>query len=71
MEARKRICSSFKRNPDDSWTSITSVRMKTPLVQVLVQINPGTIFKSGEFFLGMDVARRLDAVCGKTDADRS
>jgi hypothetical protein len=39
--------------------------MKTPIVQLVVQISPGAVFRKGELFLGMDVASRLDAVCGE------
>lgn len=63
MDDENRICAAVRKNPDGSWVSVTDVRMKMPLVQVLVRIAPGTTFRSGEFFLGMDIARRLDAVC--------
>jgi hypothetical protein len=43
--------------------------MKTPQLRLLVQIAAGTTFRAGEFFLGMDIARRLDTVCSGDAAE--
>jgi len=61
MRMEKPFCQSFRKNPDGTWTSVHQTLVHTPLVSVLV--NAGTIFRPGEFFMGVDMVTRLEREC--------
>jgi hypothetical protein len=63
MKSEKTLCQSFRRNPDGSWTSIYQTRLDTPLVTI--QLNAGTRFQPGDYFMGIDLVARLEAECGE------
>lgn len=54
-------CYAFKKNPDGTWTCIQQIAIKTPTGEV--KIGPGTTFRKGVLFMGIDLAKLLDEKC--------
>ncbi len=52
-------CNAFLKNPDGSWTVIEKAYIPVQDVRV----NPGTVFRPGQTFLGDDMAERLSRAC--------
>ena len=53
------ILQSFRRNTDGSWTCIAPVTLEGP--QGRIQVVEGASFRRGSSFMGVDIARFLDA----------
>lgn len=54
-------CEAFRRNPDDSWSSIRVTDVPSPLGAI--RIPGGMEFRRGRTLCGVDVAGLLDEQC--------
>jgi hypothetical protein len=52
---------AFWRNEDGSWICIDPITIEHP--QGRVQVSPGTTLRPGVPFMGIDLAKWLDAEC--------
>ena len=50
---------AFRKNADGSWSCIQDVTLNGPGGRI--QVAAGTRFERGQFFMGVDLARFLDA----------
>jgi hypothetical protein len=63
MGASQRVTSSFWRNADGSWICTEPVTLNHPHGRM--QVTPGTTFRRGESFMGVDLALWLDDQANK------
>jgi hypothetical protein len=59
----QKVTSSFWRNADGSWICTEPVTLNHPHGRI--QVTPGSTFKRGEFFMGVDLALWLDDQASK------
>jgi hypothetical protein len=65
MGGTQKVTGSFWRNADGSWICTEPVTLYHSLGRM--QVAPGSTFKPGEFFMGVDLALWLD---NQADTDR-
>jgi hypothetical protein len=58
----ERVCKSFKRNRNGSWTSIRSVAFSIPGIGN-IELLSNTTLTQGVLYMGFDVAAWLDTIC--------
>ena len=63
MGGIQKVTSSFWRNADGSWICTEPVTIHHPHGRM--QVAPGTTFKPGKFFMGVDLALWLDDQASK------
>jgi hypothetical protein len=63
MGIEQKATSSFWRNADGSWICTEPATLNHPHGRM--QVTPGTIFKRGELFMGVDLALWLDDQANK------
>lgn len=54
----KSFSKAFRRNPDGSWTCLTSATLEGPGGRI--QVTPGITFVAGTKFMNVDLAKWLD-----------
>ena len=58
----KDICGCFRRNPDGSWLCVSDCTFNGPGGRI--QVARGSAFAPGTIFMGFDLPKWLDKLCG-------
>jgi len=64
----ERVCNSFRRNPDGSWTCTQAVSFSVPGIELGAL--SGWTFKPGEIHSGVDIAAWLTQNCKAPNPSR-
>jgi hypothetical protein len=57
---RKRITDAFRREADGSWTCVDAITVDHPSGRM--QFTPGAVFHPEDVFMGVKIAKWLDAL---------
>lgn len=60
------ICTCFRREADGSWVCVTDCTFNGPGGRI--QVTRGSVFRPGTVFMGLDVSKWLDELCGTKSA---